>query len=94
MAGIESPQEIAMADKAAQFAIDRSAPAEEFEMATANDNVVIDPIPRYVIACATGNLVTEDKRGVASTIPVVQGQTVPIRPRKVKTGSVATLLCF
>jgi hypothetical protein len=59
--------------------------------ATLNDVTVLDPRPTYIVCLTAGNLVVDDELNVSVTYPMVVGQRLEFRAKRLKaTGSTGT----
>ncbi len=70
------------------------APTDDFEVIVPDDDNDLAKLPRRVWAATDGNAVVHNKDGDTVTIPVLAGQDVPIRPRRVLETSTATLVAL
>ena len=58
---------------------------------TPNDSLVVAGSPSAMLVLTSGDLAFQGSSGVTFTIPVVAGDIIPIRPRRVMTASTATV---
>ena len=66
------------------------SPAPNFVLVAPNDSAELAVLPRYLIIGTAGTLVLTNADGADVSFPVQAGQTVVLRPTKVKTGTTAT----
>ena len=64
--------------------------AELFYSITPSDSVELSPRPRAIMVGGAGNLVARNGKDQDITIPVVAGQIVPIKAKRVLAATTAT----
>lgn len=70
------------------------APTDDFELVVPDDDNDLARLPRRIWVAESGDLVAHNRDGASITIPVLAGQDVPIRPRRVLEGTTATVVAL
>lgn len=70
------------------------APTDDFELVTPSDTDDLPRLPRRIWVADSGNLVVHNRAGDTVTIPVLAGQDVPIRPKRVLAATDATVVAL
>lgn len=71
-----------------------NAPSDDFDLIVPDNNNDLPALPKRLWIAADGNLVCHNKHGDSVTIPVLAGQEVPVRPKRVLETTTATVLAL